>query len=81
VAAVGGAGAAGGGAGAEPGPALGSGLAGLAERAARLGGTLSAGPGPHGGFRLAVSVPLADAGEPADPGEPAAATGSGQVSP
>jgi two-component system, NarL family, sensor histidine kinase DesK len=40
-------------------PATGSGLAGLAERAARLGGTLSAGAGEHGGFRLRVSVPLA----------------------
>jgi len=40
-------------------PAAGSGLAGLAERAARLGGTLSAGAGERGGFRLRVSVPLA----------------------
>jgi two-component system, NarL family, sensor histidine kinase DesK len=40
----------------EAGP--GSGLAGLAERAARLGGTLSAGAGPRGGFWLRVSVPL-----------------------
>lgn len=39
-------------------PAAGSGLAGLAERAARLGGTLSAGTGEDGGFRLRVSVPL-----------------------
>jgi two-component system sensor histidine kinase DesK len=39
------------------GPA-GSGLAGLAERAARLGGTLSAGGGEDGGFWLRVSVPL-----------------------
>jgi two-component system, NarL family, sensor histidine kinase DesK len=36
----------------------GSGLAGLAERAARLGGTLSAGAGEAGGFWLRVSVPL-----------------------
>jgi len=36
----------------------GSGLAGLAERAARLGGALSAGAGEHGGFWLRVSVPL-----------------------
>jgi len=63
------------GAGADPGPApaAGSGLAGLAERAARLGGTMSAGAGQNGGFRLQVSVPLtappeltAPAGEPAD---------------
>jgi two-component system, NarL family, sensor histidine kinase DesK len=44
-------------AGAGGAPA-GSGLAGLAERAARLGGTLSAGAGERGGFRLRVSVPL-----------------------
>jgi two-component system sensor histidine kinase DesK len=37
----------------------GSGLAGLAERAAHLGGTLSAGAGERGGFWLRVSVPLA----------------------
>jgi two-component system sensor histidine kinase DesK len=42
----------------------GSGLAGLAERAARLGGTLSAGAGENGGFWLRVSVPLT--GTPAD---------------
>jgi two-component system sensor histidine kinase DesK len=55
-----------------PAPAAGSGLAGLAERAARLGGTMSAGTGQNGGFRLQVSVPLtappeltAPAGEPA----------------
>jgi two-component system sensor histidine kinase DesK len=40
-------------------PVAGSGLAGLAERAARLGGTLSAGAGERGGFWLRVSVPLA----------------------
>jgi two-component system sensor histidine kinase DesK len=40
-------------------PVTGSGLAGLAERAARLGGTLSAGAGERGGFWLRVSVPLA----------------------
>jgi two-component system, NarL family, sensor histidine kinase DesK len=66
------------GAGAHPGvaPAAGSGLAGLAERAARLGGTLSAGAGQDGGFWLRVSVPLtASAGEPAGggAGEPAGA--------
>src|SRR5205814_8115779 len=40
-----------------PGP-TGAGLAGLAERAARLGGTLRAGAGERGGFRLRISVPL-----------------------
>ena len=39
-------------------PVAGSGLAGLAERAARRGGTLSAGAGERGGFWLRVSVPL-----------------------
>jgi two-component system sensor histidine kinase DesK len=45
----------------EAAPLPGSGLAGLAERAARLGGTLSAGAGPRSGFRLMVTVPLASA--------------------
>jgi len=58
-------------------PAPGSGLTGLAERAARLGGTLSAGAAQDGGFWLRVSVPLtAPAGEAAEggAGESAAAT-------
>jgi two-component system sensor histidine kinase DesK len=49
-------------------PVAGSGLAGLAERAARLGGTLSAGAGEHGGFWLRVSVPLAGPATPAETG-------------
>jgi len=49
-------------------PVAGSGLAGLAERAARLGGTLSAGAGEHGGFWLRVSVPLAGPATPAEAG-------------
>jgi two-component system sensor histidine kinase DesK len=62
-AAVGGAAATGGWAddAAGPGGAAGSGLAGLAERAARLGGALSAGAGESGGFWLQVSVPLTGA--------------------
>jgi two-component system, NarL family, sensor histidine kinase DesK len=40
----------------------GSGLAGLAERAGRRGGTLLAGAGEHGGFRVRVTVPIAAAG-------------------
>jgi len=47
------------GAGGDAAPVAGSGLAGLAERAARLGGTLSAGAGERGGFWLRASVPLA----------------------
>jgi two-component system sensor histidine kinase DesK len=50
---------------------LGSGLAGLAERAAALRGRLDAGPAPGGGFRLRVSVPAA----PADAADPTAAAG------
>ena len=59
--------------GIEPAAATGtagSGLAGLAERAGRLGGTLLAGAGRHGGFRVRVTVPLTTAGPP---GQPAAA--------
>ena len=47
--------------------AAGSGLAGLAERAGRLGGTLLAGAGRHGGFRVRVTVPLTTAGPPGQP--------------
>jgi two-component system sensor histidine kinase DesK len=35
-----------------------SGLRGLAERLAQVGGTLDAGPAPHGGFRVVARVPL-----------------------
>jgi two-component system sensor histidine kinase DesK len=37
----------------------GSGLAGLEERVAAAGGTLETGPGPNGGFRLRVTLPVA----------------------
>ena len=70
-------GAGAGGAVAVTGPA-GSGLAGLAERAARLGGTLVAGAGKHGGFRVQVTVPLpaADGHDRAEfPGVTAGSTG------
>jgi signal transduction histidine kinase len=36
----------------------GSGLAGMRARAAALGGTLTAGPGPAGGFRVEATMPL-----------------------
>ncbi len=39
-------------------PSGGSGLAGLGERLAEVGGTLRAGPTGDGLFRLAVEVPL-----------------------
>jgi two-component system, NarL family, sensor histidine kinase DesK len=56
----------------EVAPVAGSGLAGLAERAARLGGTMSTGVGQDGGFWLRVSVPLtiAPAADPAAAIEP-----------
>lgn len=41
----------------------GNGLRGLTERVAALGGQLSSGPHLHGGFRLAVALPLAYKGE------------------
>jgi signal transduction histidine kinase len=39
----------------------GSGLRGIAERVAMLGGTLSVGPGPDRGFRVGVVLPLVTA--------------------
>jgi two-component system sensor histidine kinase DesK len=53
----------------------GSGLTGLAERAAAVGGRLEAGPTSGGGYRLCLSVPVAPA--PAPPGLPVAPTGVG----
>ena len=47
--------------------AAGSGLAGLAERAGRLGGTLLAGAGARGGFRVRVTVPLTTPGRQDQP--------------
>jgi two-component system sensor histidine kinase DesK len=47
------------GTGPAPGPTdEGSGLAGLRERAARLGGSVEAGPLPGRGFRLRVAIPV-----------------------
>lgn len=47
------------GASGKPGPGQGSGLRGLAERMAEVGGTLAAGPADEGGFRLVARVPIA----------------------
>lgn len=50
--------------GGEPGaevcraPGDGTGLTGLRERLAAAGGTLTAGPGPRGGFRVTAELPL-----------------------
>ncbi|MGH9000260.1 MAG: sensor histidine kinase, partial [Acidimicrobiia bacterium] len=38
----------------------GSGIAGMRQRAAALGGTLEAGPRPEGGFRVRAHLPLAE---------------------
>jgi two-component system sensor histidine kinase DesK len=47
-------------------PKEGSGLHGLRERVLERGGTLTAEPLPHEGFRLIVALPLAQASIPAD---------------
>ena len=45
-------------AGPANGPAgVGHGLTGMRERAALLGGTLSAGPDPRGGYRVTATLP------------------------
>jgi signal transduction histidine kinase len=49
----------------------GSGLRGIAERVAMLGGTLAAGPAPDRGFRVEVVLPLAE--QPPDAPSPAVA--------
>ena len=64
------------GGGTEPG-AAGSGLAGLAERAGRLGGTLLAGAGRNGGFRVRVTVPLTTADLSGRPETPAVTPATG----
>jgi two-component system sensor histidine kinase DesK len=61
--------------------APGSGLAGLAERAGRLGGTLLAGAGENGGFRVRVTVPLGAPGPDDRQQLPAVTAGDGRRPP
>lgn len=54
--------------GAAAAPVEGSGLAGMRERAAALGGTVDVGPGTRGGFRVVVQLPVGN--YPGREGEP-----------
>ncbi|XRQ11436.1 sensor histidine kinase [Actinomadura welshii] len=57
----------------------GSGIRGMRERAAALGGAFDAGPRPGGGFRVHARLPLSEAGDTADgAAEDTAAPGKGQ---
>lgn len=71
---------------ARSGTHLGNGILGMRERAHALGGALTAGPRPSGGFRVAArlpnkppAAPLADQEEQADPGRTAIAPDQGSV--
>ena len=66
---------AGAGAGADGARRTGAGLASMAERVAGVGGSLEAGPGPAGGWRVRIAVPAPAAGAAAGP-EPGAGPGA-----
>jgi signal transduction histidine kinase len=55
----------------------GNGLRGMRERAASVGGELTAGPGPEGGFRVWARLPL-DGGAPGEQGAREAQDGQGR---
>lgn len=57
---------AGAGAGADGARRTGAGLASMAERVAGVGGSLEAGPGPAGGWRVRIAVPAPAAGAAAE---------------
>lgn len=59
---------------ADRGRGTGHGLTGMRERAAVVGGTLSAGRDPWGGFRVAADLPLRPAPPPTAPAPEAVAT-------
>ena len=56
------------GAGADGARRTGAGLASMAERVAGVGGSLEAGPGPAGGWRVRIAVPAPTAGAAAERG-------------
>ena len=69
------------GAGADRARRTGAGLASMAERVAGVGGSLEAGPGPAGGWRVRIAVPAPAAGAAAERGisagpEPGAGPGA-----
>ena len=69
------------GAGADGARRTGAGLASMAERVAGVGGSLEAGPGPAGGWRVRIAVPAPAAGAAAERGisagpEPGAGPGA-----
>jgi signal transduction histidine kinase len=60
----------------------GHGLRGMRERASALGGTLTVGPKPGGGFRVHATLPLAgESGEAENAADPGAARGRSAAHP